>query len=176
MSEILQLRGPEIIAEVLEALPQAQEIFAAHGLSCAGCHINVYETIEQGVLGHGMNSDDLSQILEDLNAAAQEFNVPAERTIKNPYLTEAAKDKVLEFQEAQGTPGYGFKIEVLESGGEDSYFLDFLSEPEKGDKVIESLEVRLFLSPESLRRLQNCEIDFGANETGDVGFKIDKVQ
>lgn len=175
MPETLQVRGNEIIAEVLEAMPQAQEIFAAHGLSCAGCHVNVYETVEQGVLGHGMTSEDLSRLLEDLNAAATEFNVPAERTVKNPYLTEAAKDKVLEFQEAQGTPGYGFKIEVLESSGEDSYFLDFLAEPEKGDIVVESLEVRLFLSVESLKKLQNCEIDFGANENGDVGFKIDRV-
>ncbi len=173
-SELLKFTGKELISEVLDQMPEAQEVFAAHGLACAGCHINVYETVEQGVLGHGMDDEMLRRLLQDLNDAAENLALVPGAAPKNPELTKKARDKVLEFQKAQSSEGHGFKIQVEDISGEFSYYLDFLEKPEKGDVIIESLGINLFLDKESLRLLQNYQIDYGKNDAGEEGFKIEK--
>ncbi len=172
--KILQFTGQEFISEILEQMPDSQEIFAAHGLSCAGCYINVYETLEQGVLGHGFDEEATNRLLNDLNEAARTIKLEANIKLKNPELTETAKQKVLEFQKEQKSEGFGFKIQVGQEKGDASYFLDFLEKPEKGDIVIETREINLFLDKDSLKKLQNHIIDFGSNEEGEEGFKIEK--
>jgi hybrid cluster-associated redox disulfide protein len=174
-TEILQFTGQEFIANILDRMPEAQEILLSHGLSCVGCHVNVYETLEQGCLGHGMSTQDLELILADLNDGAQMLGIPADYTPQNPIITEKARDQILYFQKEQNQLGSGFKIEVLDQAGDLSYFLDFLKKPEKGDRIVESLGIKLFLDPESLKKLQDTQIDFGENENGDTGFKIDKI-
>ncbi len=176
MAEKQTFTGKEFISEVLDKMPEAQEIFAAHGLACAGCHINIYETVEQGVLGHGMDMSDLDRLLQDLNDAAENLALlEGNSSPKNPTITPKAKEKILEFQEAQKAVGFGFKIQVDDEQGELDYFLDFLETPEKGDVVIESEGINLFLDKKSLKILQNHTIDFGENENGDIGFKIERI-
>lgn len=172
--DILQFTGGELISEVLDQMPEAQEVFAAHGLSCAGCYINVYETVEQGVMGHGMSEENLNRLLEDLNEAAKMLELQPGKVSKNPVLTAFSKEKILEFQKEQASIGHGFKVQVEGKSGDFSYFLDFLEKPEKGDIVIESLGINLFLDQDSLKKLQNHTIDFGVNDNGDEGFKIEK--
>ncbi len=170
----LQFTGQEFISEILEQMPEATEIFAAHGLSCAGCYVSVYETLEQGAMGHGFDEESINRLLEDLNEAARSIKLKVNINKKNPELTDKAKQKVLEFQKEQGSLGFGFKIHVEMEKNEPSYFLDFLEIPEKGDIVIESKGINLFLDKDSLKKLQNHIIDFGSNEDGEEGFKIEK--
>ncbi len=166
--------GKEFISEIMEKMPVAQEIFAAHGLACAGCHINVYETLEQGALGHGMDSESIKRLIDDLNDAAENLAITTSNPPKNPVLTDIARQKVLEFQSLQSAEGFGFKIEVDDVEGDISYHLDFLEKPEKGDIIIETNGINLFLDKQSLRLLQNYTIDYGKNEHGEEGFKVDK--
>jgi hybrid cluster-associated redox disulfide protein len=167
--------GQETIADILSKFPEAQEVFNSYNLGCSGCHINVYETLQQGVMAHGMNDQDLKKIIKDLETAAKEVSLSPHRKIdRNPILTQYASQKIREFQIDQEKLHWGFKIEVLENPiGEISYALDFLERPEKNDTVLEMHEIKLFLSPESLNLLKNCEIDFIETED-DAGFKIEK--
>ena len=175
MSKYLQFTGKEVIADILEKMPESQNILLAHGLSCVSCNINQYETLRQGILGHGFLETDFIRVLDDLNDAASEFKIPLTgMTKKNPEITDFAKQKISDFQKEQDKVGYGFKIEVLDATGDLSYFLDFLETPEKGDTIITSNEINLFLSPESLDYLYNCKIDFLETET-ESGFKIEKI-
>ncbi len=64
--------GKETIADILEKLPEAREILAAHGLRCAGCFINTYETLEQGCTGHGFSFKEFKRLLKDLNDCAND--------------------------------------------------------------------------------------------------------
>ncbi len=172
--KILQFTGQEFISEILEQMPEANEIFVAHGLSCAGCHVGMYETLEQGALGHGFSEEQILRLLADLNEAAKIMKLKLNTKLKNPILTKKAKQKVLEFQKEQKSLGFGFKIEVEQNGLEQSYFLDFLEKPEKGDIVIESEGINLYLDKNSLEKLQNHIIDFGSNDEGEEGFKIER--
>ncbi|MEI7511601.1 MAG: DUF1858 domain-containing protein [Candidatus Peregrinibacteria bacterium] len=62
----------DMIGEVLREYPDAVEIFMDYGIHCVGCHINEYETLEQGILGHGFSEEDLEDILRELNELERE--------------------------------------------------------------------------------------------------------
>ncbi len=55
--------------ELVRSFPEAGPILAGYGLHCIGCHIGVTETIEQGARAHGLDDEQLSQMLSELNAA-----------------------------------------------------------------------------------------------------------
>lgn len=53
-----------IIEEVVNQYPQTVPVFLMHGLHCVGCHVSLWESIEQGALAHGI---DIDPLMEDLN-------------------------------------------------------------------------------------------------------------
>ena len=67
MSENIKIDGTTTIRDVIQRLPQAVEVFAHHGLPCAGCQVARYENIQQGAAAHGIA---LEPLLEDLRAVA----------------------------------------------------------------------------------------------------------
>ncbi len=56
-----------IIRNVVENYPQTAQVFQAHGLPCAACHIGASESVSQGARTHSLPVDAL---LKDLNHAA----------------------------------------------------------------------------------------------------------
>jgi hybrid cluster-associated redox disulfide protein len=67
--------GTEFVNDILGKMPEAMDILLSHGLGCAGCQFNMFETLEQGVLGHGFAHEDLDRILADLNEAAEDLGL-----------------------------------------------------------------------------------------------------
>lgn len=53
--------------ELLEKNPESMNILFESGLHCIGCHMSVYETIEQGCLAHGMNKKQIDALIKKLN-------------------------------------------------------------------------------------------------------------
>lgn len=56
-----------IIADAVEINEKAPEIFFKYGLHCVGCHVSLWETIEEGCQGHGMSDKDIDDMVEELN-------------------------------------------------------------------------------------------------------------
>jgi hydroxylamine reductase len=56
--------------ELLRNFPRAAPILSGYGLHCVGCHIGVMETIEQGVMAHGLGEETLDKMIDDLNQNA----------------------------------------------------------------------------------------------------------
>ena len=54
------------IATMLQEYPQTAVVLKKYCLGCIGCHGIQHETIERGVIAHGV---DLDALLHDLNAA-----------------------------------------------------------------------------------------------------------
>ena len=172
MSKHLQFDGSEIIGDILSLMPESAEILASHGVSCASCHINAFEILRDGILGHGYDEDDLQAVIADLNECAADMKLTDKSVPKqDPKLTEVAVEKIQEFQKAQNKEGWGFKIEVLDIAEDTSYFIDFYEKPEKNDIIITQESIKLFLDPESFRFLQDRTINFITDE-GEEGFKI----
>lgn len=173
MTKNLTFDGSEIIGDILALMPEAAEILASHGVSCASCHINAYETLQDGILGHGYDQSDLDAVIADLNEAAADMGLTDKSVPKeDPKLTPYAATKVKEFQVAQQKEDWGFRVEVLDNAGDYSYFLDFEEKAEKNDIVIESEGITMYLAPESFRILQNKTVNF-VEKDGEEGFKIE---
>ncbi len=65
--------GENIIAEVVRKYPGADEILMDFGIGCFRCGVAEFETLEQGILGHGFTEDELNMVLSDLNELAEEL-------------------------------------------------------------------------------------------------------
>lgn len=74
--DIYQFDGSEMISDILTLMPESSEILFSHGLGCIGCSFNIYESLCDGVLGHGFTPEDLDRILADLNEAAEDLEIP----------------------------------------------------------------------------------------------------
>jgi len=52
--------------EILEAYPEAIEIFDKYNMGCLSCTGAINETLEQGAISHGLNVDMLLNELNEL--------------------------------------------------------------------------------------------------------------
>jgi len=56
-----------IMQEILQLKPEAAATMIKHGMHCIGCHVSMYETLEQGCLAHGMTEKEVNEIVKELN-------------------------------------------------------------------------------------------------------------
>jgi len=63
-----KINGKMTFGELLQKYPESGALLAGYGLHCIGCKIAVVETLEQGAAAHGMNSAQIKEMIEDLNA------------------------------------------------------------------------------------------------------------
>lgn len=56
--------------ELIQKHPNVAGVLGAYGLHCIGCHVAVFETIEQGAKAHGLDDNAVEQMLKDLNEKA----------------------------------------------------------------------------------------------------------
>jgi len=151
------------IGEVLKEVPQAADIMAKHGLHCATCSVNVFETIEMGAKGHGLDDAEITTIINEINEAA------ATKSQKDIVITELAAKKTLELMKSEGKEDYGLRIEVVSGGCSGSqYFIDFDNQPMEDDQVMEINGIKLIVSKDSIDVLKGSIIDYS-----DSGYKID---
>ncbi len=61
-----------IIAEIVERFPYLAEYIMDYGVHCVGCGISSFETLEEGFMGHGMTSENIDVIIEELNKVIEE--------------------------------------------------------------------------------------------------------
>ena len=81
MKKQAKITRQTVIADAVEINPMAPQIMFAHGLHCVGCHVSLYETIEQGCMGHGMDDKQIDKLVEELN------------NVKKPSVKKTAKKK-----------------------------------------------------------------------------------
>ena len=57
-----------IMAEIITNWPQAaQVLIETYSLYCVGCSMAAYETLEQGLKGHGYDDEQIKKIVDKLN-------------------------------------------------------------------------------------------------------------
>jgi len=61
-----------LVAEVINAYPEAAFVLTAYGLHCIGCVISDIDTIEQGAKSHGMDDETIDMMVRDANLVVQE--------------------------------------------------------------------------------------------------------
>lgn len=160
-----------IISDILGKFPHksqklAQEITNA-GLHCIGCGAATYETLEAGMLGHGMKEEKVRELVGKLNAILEE-----EMDLETISMTKRAAEKFRAVCEEEGCPNFGLRFADRPGGCSGfEYILDFSEAADENDTVFYSHGVEIHVDRDSLPRLLGCEIDFQEGLNG-AGFKI----
>ncbi len=55
------------IGEIIMNKPEAIEVLLEFGLGCFGCILSEMESLEQGALAHGMSSETIKKIVDEIN-------------------------------------------------------------------------------------------------------------
>jgi iron-sulfur cluster assembly accessory protein len=149
------------------------EAMANAGLHCVGCGAATFETLEQGVFGHGFTEEELQSLLAELNSIVgdlPEANVE-EGAAAGIQLTSRAISKVKTLMQNDEN-AIGLRISVLAGGcAGHSYNMTFTKTQEKGDWVGEQDGLKIYIDPESLQFLSGMEVDF-VDTLNDTGFKF----
>jgi hybrid cluster-associated redox disulfide protein len=58
-----------MLSDVAMQYPDTAHIFFKYGLHCIGCHVAMFETIEQGAMAHGLTAEDVDNLVKELNDA-----------------------------------------------------------------------------------------------------------
>jgi len=159
------------IAEILSSFPQqsqrlAQAITSA-GLNCVGCNAATWETLEGGMLSHGMARTAIEALVRKLNDILAEKTDPT--TIS---LTPRGAKKFMEIAAEEGLPGAALRFGDTAGGCSGfEYILDFSEQKEEDDEEFESNSVRIHIKKGMVERLMGSLIDYVDGLQGS-GFKV----
>lgn len=164
------------IDQILSMFPNkaqrlSQEITNA-GLHCIGCHAATWETLEAGMLGHGLKEEDIQRLVDRLNDL---LDAP-ESDPTTITMTSRAAQKFLQILAEEEKIGWGLRFGDRMSGCSGfEYILDYSEQPNPEDQVFESMGIQIHVDKASLKRLLGSEIDYVDALQGS-GFKISNPQ
>jgi iron-sulfur cluster assembly accessory protein len=170
-SEKVVINRQMTIEQILSLFPfkaqkLAQEITRA-GLHCVGCHAATWETLEAGMMGHGMNDEQINELVNRLNALLDE-----ELDTTTITITAKAAKKYLEILQEEGKSGWGIRFEERMAGCSGfEYSLDFSEKAEEDDETFVSSGIEIHVKKAMVSRLLGSEIDYVDGLQG-AGFKI----
>lgn len=152
---------PEKASQLAEAISQA-------GLHCTSCDAASWETLEAGMLSHGMDDAKIDGLVDILNQTLNEAGPPAD-TIT---LTTAAADKYRAILKAENKEGWGLHFSERAAGCSGfEYALDYSEKADDEHTVFESEGIKIHVPNASVDRLLGCKIDYTEGLKGS-GFKI----
>lgn len=159
------------IADVFSNFPHKSQRLAQAmtnaGLHCTSCSAATWETLEAGMLGHGMTKEAIEKLVNELNAILEE-----EVDLDSITLTPRAAKKFREFAQEEGKSECSLRFGDTAGGcGGFQYILDFSEKPEEDDAVFESEGVEIHIKKGMLGRLLGSVIDYVDGLQG-AGFKI----
>lgn len=159
------------ISEVLGKWPQKSQKLAQEmtnfGLHCTGCSAATWETLEAGMLSHGMSEEELEELVSALNEI-----LAHEQDVNQITMTKRAAEKFTQiaYEEGFEKPALRFGDQPGGCSGFE-YVLDFSEAAEETDAVFLSHGVEIHVEKSSLGRLIGCEIDYYDGLNG-AGFKV----
>ena len=55
------------IAELIENDPEMNAVLYEYGLYCGGCAAAGFDTLEAGAMSHGLEEDEIEELIQELN-------------------------------------------------------------------------------------------------------------
>lgn len=167
------------IGTLMDEYPMHAQKLAAkmesYGLHCVGCHANTFETLEQGVLGHGLGEEALDELVEQLNAIVSEpADAKPSKLVGNFSLTitDDALAHIQHLLSQENNQEQGLRLAVVAGGcAGASYDMKFVPNPEADDLVIENGGLTIFVEKDSAPLLNGLEIHYTSSMM-ESGFKF----
>lgn len=170
-----------IIADILEMHPDKamllSEIMMEFGIHCVGCGANAFETLEQGVLGHGYSEKDLNKLLTDLNKAVNTKTKSKKSNNKNISefsltLTPKAIGKLKQIMKDEKKENGYLRASVLAGGCSGyTYDLEIVEKKANGDIEFDQGGIKILIDQESAEFVNGTNIDF-IDTLKESGFKF----
>jgi hybrid cluster-associated redox disulfide protein len=175
MTKKLEITADMTIAEIMDLVPQASLILADFQLGCAHCAMGSYETLREGVLGHGKDEKELAEILKQINEIAGKPRVMVD--VEGIKFTEEAYDKVLEFMklDPDKRENLALRITVFEGKGDIEYLFDLVDKKKKSEQELKISNMRVFIDKKGLKHFEDKYIDYIDSFMG-AGFKVLNVE
>lgn len=146
----------------------SQEITNA-GLHCVGCHAATWETLEAGMMGHGMNNEAIDKLVGRLNDL---LNEPVQENSNSIQLSQRAALKFIEILNEEGKAGWGLRFGDRMAGCSGfEYILDYSEKANPDDETFESHGVQIHVNKAMAKRLMGSQIDYVDGLQGS-GFKV----
>ncbi len=161
------ITGDMLIGDVLAAFPKVAGIMLGYGLHCVGCHANLFDTIESGARGHGMDDIEIQMMMDEINVAVN-------KRIETIEFTPRAIMKVKEFRSQEiGKEQWPLRMKMLleNDSASSGYELDFDLRAET-DLHFEFDGLEIIIDPKSYEYFRGSSVDFVDTPDGG-GFKID---
>ncbi|SRR3989344_221247 len=180
MKQTLQTINKEmVIAEILAEHPEKahllSEIMMEFGIHCIGCGASGFETLEQGVLGHGFSEKELNKLVGDLNKAITSTQgKKLTKEIKNfsLKLSEKALKKINEIIKSEGKEKNILRVSILAGGCSGyTYDLELVENAPKEDLKFKQEGLEISVDRESMEYLSGTTIDF-IDSLKESGFKF----
>lgn len=159
------------IEEIFSLFPHkgqrlAQEITNA-GLHCVGCQAATWETLEAGMMSHGMGDEQIDRLVGKLNALLEE-----EADLSTISLTPRAANKFREILSEEGKEGWGLRFFERAAGCSGfEYALDYSEKAHEDDETFLSEGIEIHVKKAMAPKLLGSVIDFVDGLHGS-GFKI----
>ena len=174
----LKITKDMVIGEILslhpEKSPLLAEIMMDFGIHCVGCGAASFETLEQGVLGHGFSEDQLDNLVNSLNNAIR-LEEQSQKTMTEfkLQLTPKAIEQVKQAMNSSENKTSTLRVSIIQGGccSGPMYDLEIASSPKPGDINFKQDNINIAVSRSSLETLNGTEIDFISSE-GQEGFKF----
>lgn len=164
------------ISDILTKFPQYSQKIAQTmtnvGLHCTSCNASTQETLENGMLSHGLTQNDITSLVKKLNEIIVE-----EVDLTSITLTAKAAKKFQEILIEMSTPEEnkaGWALRFGDTAGGCSgfeYILDFSKKADDDDVVFESHGVAIHVKKGMVKRLLGSTIDHVDSLYGS-GFKV----
>lgn len=166
-----QITSEMTISDVLSNFPQHSQKLAQTltnaGLHCTSCSAATWETLENGMLSHGMEREAIDRIVLKLNEIIQE-----QIDVDTITVTPRAVEKFKEFAKEEGKAGWALRFGDTTGGCSGfEYILDFSEKLESDDTSFESNGLPIHVKKTMVKRLLGAVIDFTDGLYGS-GFKI----
>jgi iron-sulfur cluster assembly protein len=156
------------IETVFEKFPsKAQklaQVMTNAGLHCVGCQASTFETIEQGMTGHGMSDKEVTSLVNELNEVLKEKEGDKE-SIK---FTDFAAEKCKTFRKE---PSHMFKVSLNRGSCGWTYDFKFKENKESSEIDFEDKDLKILINKEDEEKLKGMVIDYTDGLQG-AGFKI----
>jgi hybrid cluster-associated redox disulfide protein len=151
------------VSEIVALLPESEPILTEYGLHCFHCPAGAVESLGEGCRGHGFSSEEISDLVADLNTLL------AERPKRPEHLTvtEEAARALLAVRDTEGRTEEGVQIAIDALG---NFCMEFCAEPPPDNRTFRAGDVPLtfYASALTLQRIGGATIDFR-----DGRFKLD---
>ena len=156
------------IGDLVKRYPSVTEILLAEGVHCVGCGASYFETIEQGLMGHGHTPEQVEDAVRRLNEA-----IPRETgNLDTLRITENAAKKLKEILKSRKKENYSLRIKVMPGGCSGyQYAFELDTKENKDDQVIKMEGVKFVVDPDSFSLIRGSRVDYIDSLQG-AGFKI----